>query len=151
MRHEIRKEISNKRSCFQLTASYSALHKCIPYVCVTCMRPFDADLRRRILEVPEEVSSTIVAARFNVSASFVRKYRQRVRLGGDIEPTSIPGRPPKIDKNGEKVLATLVKKHADSTLQELSELYQAARDVSVDPSTICRHLKTMGITLKKSR
>jgi transposase len=93
------------------------------------MKPFDLDLRYRVLDIPPNVSSSSVGARFDVSASFVRKYRQRVREGGDIEPSPIPGRPSKINSENEKLLQAIVKKSPDSTLPQIAAFYEESTGI----------------------
>jgi transposase len=113
------------------------------------MRPFGTDLRRRILEVPETESSAVVAARFSVSESFVRKLRQRARAGRGVEPLPYPGRERMIRDGDEAALARLVAEYPDATLNVLRELFADAVGISVSEATLCRQLQRMGMTLRK--
>jgi transposase len=114
------------------------------------MRPFSEDLRRRIIAIPKSVGSTEVGARFGVSASFVRKFRQRVREGGDISATPYSGRVRKVNADNEAHLTKLVAKHPDAILYELCQLFEASTSVSLSLATMSRQLRRMGITLKKN-
>ena len=118
-------------------------------VCLRCMKPFGEDLRRRVLELPEDVPSAEVAERFSVSESFVRKRRQRVRDGGSMAPLPYPGRERLIRDSDEQALAALVDEYPDATLNVLRELFEDAVGIVVSESTMCRQLQRMGITLKK--
>ena len=113
------------------------------------MKPFGEDLRRRILEVPEDVSSAEVADRFSVSDSFVRKLRQRVREGGSLTPLPYPGRERLIRDGDEEALAALVDEYPDATLNVLRELFEDAVGIVVSEATMCRQLQRMGITPRR--
>jgi transposase len=113
------------------------------------MKPFGEDLRRRVLELPEDVPSAEAAERFSVSESFVRKLRQRVRDGGSMAPLPYPGRERLIRDSDEQALAALVDEYPDATLNVLRELFEDAVGIVVSEPTMCRQLQRMGITLKK--
>lgn len=106
-------------------------------------------MRRQILGVPETESSAVVAARFSVSESFVRKLRQRFRAGRGVEPLPYPGRERMIRDDGEAALAGVVAEHPDATLSVLRELFADAVGITVSEATMCRQLQRMGLTLKK--
>jgi len=116
------------------------------------MKPLSMDLRRRIIRALEkEPSSLIVAARFEVSASAVRKLRLRVQRTGSIEPDPIPGRERLVTGDDEDRLRRLVREHPDATLIMLCELLARDAEVFVSETTMWRQLERMGITLKKRR
>ena len=99
------------------------------------MKPFGEDLRRRVLELPEDVPSAEVAERFSVSESFVRKLRQRVRDGGSMAPLPYPGRERLIRDSDEQALAALNPIDAHRLVgerQALGERLAAADAVVVD-------------------
>ena len=115
------------------------------------MKPLSLDLRERIVNALEhETSSLIVAARFDVSGSVVRKLRLKVERTGSIEPVPIPGRERLIAGADEDHLAELVREHPDATLKVLCELLEAEAGIVVSETTMWRQLKRMDITLKKT-
>lgn len=110
------------------------------------------DLRQRIITaLEEEPSSIAVGARFEVSASAVRKLRLKAERTGSIEPDPLPGRERLVSGDVEDRLRELVREHPDATLKVLCELLAAETDVSVSETTMWRQLERMGITLKKKR
>jgi transposase len=96
-----------------------------------------------------EPSSLKVAARFEVSASFVRKLRIQVNRTGDIRARRGLGKRRLVKAEEEAVLRELVKNHPDATLIELTKLLRKATRVSVSETTMWRSLQRMAITLKK--
>jgi transposase len=114
------------------------------------MRATSVDLRMRILQaLEEEPSSLIVAARFKVGASSVRKLRLRMLRTGVIEPDSPPGRERLVKGEDEGRLRQLVRECPDATLNVLCELLADETGVAVSETTMWRQLERMGITLKK--
>jgi transposase len=114
------------------------------------MRPISVDLRTRILKaLEEEPSSLVIAARFKVGASSVRKLRLRVKRTGAVEADSPPGRERLVQGEHEKRLRELVRECPDATLNVLCELLLDETGVSVSETTMWRQLERMGITLKK--
>ena len=104
----------------------------------------------RILQaLEEEPSSLIVAARFKVGASSVRKLRLRMLRTGVIEPDSPPGRERLVKGEDEERLRQLVRECPDATLNVLCELLADETGVAVSETTMWRQLERMGITLKK--
>lgn len=114
------------------------------------MKPISVDLRVRILEaLEEEPSSLIVAARFKVGASSVRKLRLKMERTGVIEPGTAPGRERLVKGKHEDRLRRLVREYPDATLNVLCELLADVTGVSVSETTMWRQLERMDITLKK--
>ena len=104
----------------------------------------------RILQaLEEEPSSLIVAARFKVGASSVRKLRLRMLRTGVIEPDSPPGRERLVKGEDEKRLRQLVRECPDATLNVLCELLADETGVAISETTMWRQLERMDITLKK--
>lgn len=112
--------------------------------------PLSTDLRTRILQaLVDEPSSLIVAERFDVSASGVRKLRARYERTGKIDPDPLPGRDRLVSDEVEQRLHGLVRENPDATLALLCELLDDETGVSVSETTMWRQLLRMGITLKK--
>lgn len=114
------------------------------------MKPISMDLRARILDaLKDEPSSLIVAKRFRVGASSVRKMRLQMERTGSFEPGAAPGKERLVQGRSEKALRKIVREYPDSTLSVLCELLRDAAGVSVSETTMWRQLERMDITLKK--
>jgi transposase len=114
------------------------------------MKALSLDLRERILEaLKTEPSSLIVAKRFQVSPSSVRKLRLKVVRTGEVKAGTAPGRERLVQGQVERRLRRLVEQHPDATLNVLRELLADVSEVSVSETTMWRQLVRMGLTLKK--
>lgn len=115
------------------------------------MRPFSFDLRHRIIAALDAGQSTaLVAERFQVAPRTVRRYRQRWRTHGTLDPTPHPGRHRKIRGTDEELLREQVLAAPDATLREHRLRWHARTGVWVSESTLCRALQRMQLTVKKS-
>jgi transposase len=114
------------------------------------MASISLDLRERILKALQEDSSSLrVAARFSVSASFVRKLRIQVRRTGNARAGKAPGKERLVSGPKERKLRELVDKHPDATLVELAKLLERSARLSVSETTMWRSLRRLGLTRKK--
>lgn len=114
------------------------------------MKPISLDLRKRVMDALQtEPSSLIVARRFKVSSSFVRKLRIKVRQTGSMKPRSKPGKERLVKGEDEQLLRRLVARYPDATLNVLREMLEDEGGVVVSETTMWRQLLRMGITLKK--
>ena len=106
------------------------------------------DLRKRVLADCDAGAGTkATAAKYSVSPAWVRRLKQhkRERERGDILPRDGGGsRGRKIDRDR---LAALAKERPDATLAELRDRL----GVSVTPWAICKALRELKLTYKKSR
>jgi transposase len=111
------------------------------------MKAYSMDLRVRVLaDCDAGLSTAEVAEKQRVSASWVRRLKQRRRETGEIAPRP-SGHPPARKLAGqEERLRARVSATPDATLAELR------RDLGVEMalSTLWRMLRTLGLTLKKS-
>lgn len=115
------------------------------------MRPFSPDLRHRIIAALDAGQPTsVVAERFAVAPRTVRRYRQRLREHGTLDPTPHPGRHRKIRGADEALLREQVLAAPDATLREHRLQWHARTGVWVSESTLCRALQRMQLTVKKS-
>jgi transposase len=110
------------------------------------MEAYSMDLRERVIADCEAGLGTKATARkYKVSPAWVRRLKQHKRERGDILPRNGGGsRGRKIDRDR---LAELVKAQPDATLVELRDRL----GVSVTPWAICKALRELGLTYKKSR
>jgi transposase len=115
------------------------------------MRSFSFDLRHRIIAALDAGQSTaVVAERFSVSPRTVRRYRQRWRERGTLDPTPHPGKHRKIRGADEDALREQVLAAPDATLREHRLQWHARTGVWVSESTLCRTLQRMELTVKKN-
>lgn len=117
------------------------------------MTAYSMDLRRRVLAACDRGEPTsAVAERFGVCPSWVRRLKQRRRECGETGPRGSGGdrrskfRGAALEKLGERVAA-----QPDLTLDQLREW--ASKELGIDCSlmAVCRALKRIGLTFKKSR
>ena len=104
------------------------------------------DLRERVLaDCDAGLGTKATAKKYKVSPAWVRRLKQHRRERGDIIPRNGGGsRGRKIDRER---LAQLVKEQPDATLVELRDRL----GVSVTPWAICKALRELELTYKKSR
>jgi transposase len=114
------------------------------------MKAYSTDLRQRVVAACDARDGTRdqIAARFSVSASWVRKIlRQRLQTGS-IEPKPHGGgRQPAFDGPGSARLREAVRADDDATLEELGR----AAGVACSEAAVCRALARLGLTREKSR
>ena len=111
---------------------------------------YSLDLRKKVLEALEaESSSNMVAARFGVSGSFVRKLRARVRETGEPGAIPPPGKARIVDSKGEAIMRDLVDDRPDATLGKLASLFRRHGGRKISETTTWRTLRRMGLSLKK--
>ena len=113
------------------------------------MDAYGIDLRERVLMSCDEgvCSQPEIAEEFDVSVSFITKLLRRRRKTGSIGPKPhAGGRKAKLDGH-EETLRELLRRHFDATLQELCR----EGPVRVSVATMCRALRRLKLTRKKSR
>ena len=114
------------------------------------MKAYSTDLRQRIVAARDARDGTRdqIAARFSVSASWVRKILRQRRDTGSIEPRPHGGgRSPAFDAPGSAQLREVIRADDDAILEELGR----AAGVDCSVPAVCRALIRLGITRKKSR
>lgn len=110
------------------------------------MKAYSADLRERVLADGDAGASTAeVAAKYHVSASWVRRLKQRRRETGETTPRKQRyGAPPKWAEHADAIRES-VREAPDATLEEHRR--RLGLDISV--STLWRAINALGLTLKK--
>ncbi len=117
------------------------------------MKAYSMDLRGRVLGACDQGESTqVVADRFGVCSAWVRRLKHRRRECGELAPRGSGGdrrgkfRGAALEQLGKRVAA-----QPDLTLEQLREW--ASRELGIDCSVmaVCRALKQVGLTFKKSR
>lgn len=108
------------------------------------MEAFSQDLRLRILKACDEGCTTAeIAEEFEVSESWVRRFKQRYRETGEITPRPCGGAT--VVKIIPEKLIKLVEQRPDSTLEELRD----GLGIECSISGISMALKRLKITRKK--
>ena len=113
------------------------------------MKAYSMDLRERIVAACDAGDSTEdVAAAFSVSASWVRRLKQRRREAGSIapRPQKRRGPVPGWEKHGEAIRRA-VREHPDATLDE----HRRQHGLPLSKSALARAFAALGLTRKKSR
>ena len=117
------------------------------------MTPYPLELRQRIVEAVDQQTHTIeeIAALFGVSERYGYHLLKLRREVGDLYP--LPhggGAVAKLDEPKLLLLAELVAKFPDATLEELRQLLRRRGRLSVSLNTVWRGLREIDFTLKKS-
>ena len=111
------------------------------------MRAYSMDLRERVLlESAAGLSAAAVAATYHVSASWVRRLKQRRRETGEIAQRAQRHGPRPVLAPNLATLAALIHEQPDRTLADL----QAALPTPASLATIWRAVTKLGFTLKKT-
>lgn len=109
---------------------------------------YSMDLRERVVAAVNAGGTiTEVARRFSVSRPVVRDWRDRAARG-ELEP-GVPGpkNPTKLTAADDQLMREMVAARPGITAMQLQPLLS----VEVVECTICRRLKKLGLSLKKSR
>jgi transposase len=114
------------------------------------MKAYAGDLRRKVVEALERGTNTSKTARlFGVSLSTVKRYARMAREGLQLKPRKEPGKRPKIDERGRRLLEVDLEKRPAASRREVRVL-GAGHWVTVIKSTISRLLKRVGWSRKKT-
>jgi len=110
------------------------------------MPPYSMDLRERVLAACDSGFTTSeVAETFDVSASWIRRLKQRRRETGDFGPRQYRHGPPAKLAGHEEELAKLIHEQPDATAKELAERLS----VDVSRPTVDRTVRRLGYSFKK--
>src|SRR5262249_56646673 len=109
------------------------------------MRAYSMDLRVRVLaDCDAGMGTRVVATKYRVSESWVRRLKQRRREQGEISPRPRPASPPKWLPHAEQ-LRELVRVQPDATLEELRQRL----GITIRIPTLSRALRALQLTFKK--
>lgn len=109
---------------------------------------YSMDLRQRVVSALESGQSIAsVARRFSVAWPTVCDWRDRDRCGRLAPDTPGPKGPMKLTAADEQLLRDTVAAQPGITAKQLMTLLS----VPVVESTVCRALKRLGLSLKRSR
>ena len=118
------------------------------------MKPYSKDLRLRVLSaVDRGVPREEVAKTFSVSMPTIKRWLKRRRETGDVQPTAIPGRPPRKGAMLKEWLPKHLEANDDLTLEEHRQAFEEEFGEEVSTSTIGRAIAGLpdgGWPLKKT-
>ena len=117
------------------------------------MKAYSTDLRQKIIEACQRGQATqrAIADLFGVSVSFVEKLLQRYRTTGTF--TAKPhggGQKRRLDATADQRILAWIQAQPDLTLSELQSKTRQELGIRLSLATLCRHLKRLGLTRKKS-
>jgi transposase len=116
------------------------------------MKPYPKDLRQKIIGVYVKGQGSIrqIAQRFKVSRSFVQKLLKQYQETGAVDPKPHRGgRSPKLNSEQTNLVAELVKKDNDATLQELCDMLENNARLKVSRSTMSRIVRKLKSSQKQ--
>jgi transposase len=112
------------------------------------MKAYSMDLRERVLAACDAGrGTTAVAATFSVSASWVRRLKQRRRQHGQVAPRPQRHGPVPGWQTHAELIRAAVAAHPDATLRE----YRERHGLPLSRSALARALAALGLSRKKSR
>lgn len=115
------------------------------------MEPIDVEIRAHVLAACDAGEGTrVVAVRFKVSESWVRRVKQQRREKGQVEPRTAAPRQPDWKEWADWLVAK-VAAQPDIYLRELQAELQAELGEEVCLTTICKACSALGLTRKKRR
>src|ERR1700710_2699567 len=96
-------------------------------------KPYSEDLRIRIVRAVDEqgISQPIVADRFAVSLSSVKRYIRRYQTTGTLTAATSPGRPRTVPVNTHAAVVAQLTAAPDATLAAHCATWQAATGMAV--------------------
>lgn len=110
------------------------------------MPVYSGEFRRQVLSACDAgVGTRVVATKFNVSESWVRRIKQERREQGKLAPLRTRRRIPKWAAEAEQIEKAILQQ-PDLTLRELKDKLGTTLSVQ----TLCRALQRLRLTLKKS-
>jgi transposase len=115
------------------------------------MKPIDVEVRAEVLAACDANEGTrVVALRFNVSESWVRRIKQQRRETGQVAPKLPPPQEAKW-KDWADWLVAKVTARPDVYLRELQAELKADRSEEVCLMTICNACRALELSRKKRR
>lgn len=118
------------------------------------MKAYSTDLRQKIIAACQRGHGTqrTIAEFFGVSVSFVEKLLQRYRTTGTFAAKPHGGgQKRRLDADAEQRILAWIQVQPDLTLVELQSKTRQELGVTLSLATLCRNLKRLGLTRKKSR
>ena len=117
------------------------------------MKAYSIDLRQKIIEACQRGQATqrTIAEVFGVSVSFVEKLLQRYRTTGTFAAKPHGGgQKRRLDADADQRILAWIQAQPDLTLGELQSKTRQELGIRLSLATLCRALKRLGLTRKKS-
>ncbi|HEU0069125.1 MAG TPA: hypothetical protein VFQ26_07700 [Nitrospiraceae bacterium] len=115
------------------------------------MKSYSVEVRAAVLAACDANEGTrLIAVRFKVSESWVRRIQQQRRETGQVAPKTTPLQEPKW-KDWADWLIAKVTARPDIYLRELQAELQAERGIEVCLMTICNACRALELSRKKRR
>jgi transposase len=115
------------------------------------MKPIAVEVRAEVLAACDANEGTrVVALRYNVSESWVRRIKQQRRETGQVAPKSTPPQEAKWIHWADWLVAKVTAR-PDAYLRELQADLKAERDEEVCLMTVCNACSALELTRKKRR
>jgi transposase len=115
------------------------------------MKAYSLDLRTRVIAAVEAgMAWQDIVAVFGISRATLNRYRQRLRVTGDLAPGRSPGRPRAIPPGQEPALARQLAASPDASLAQHAQQWAADQGAVVSPSALRRAILRLDWTRKKS-
>ncbi|WP_254509268.1 helix-turn-helix domain-containing protein [Anatilimnocola floriformis] len=115
------------------------------------MEPIAVEIRAEILAACDAGEGTrVVAVRFGVSESWVRRVKQQRRESNQLAPKTAASRQPEWKEWADWLVAKVTAR-PDIYLRELQAELQAERGEEVCLTTICNACRALELTRKKRR
>ena len=117
------------------------------------MKAYSTDLRQKIIAAWQRGQTTqrAIAELFGVSVSFVEKLLQRYRTTGTFAPKPHGGgQKRRLDTDADQRILAWIQAQPDLTLAELQSKTHQELGIHLSLATLCRNLKRLGLTRKKS-
>ncbi len=113
-------------------------------------RGYSRDLRERLLQaLASGLSAVEIARTTGVSASSLRRWKQKQAAGRSLEPGVSPGGPRKIPVSDEPALCAQIAATPDATLAEHCAQWAGDGHGTVSAATMSRALARLDLPLKK--
>lgn len=114
------------------------------------MQAYSLDIRERVVSSwQQRESKAVIARRFMVSLSSVKRYIKRYEKHGHVRPTVQGRMQGKLTRRLCKRLARQVAEHLDYTLAQHAQLWYEKYQMHVSESCLSRAFRRMGLTRKK--
>ena len=118
-------------------------------------RAINIERRREAVEAYEQGEGTLaeIAARYGVSEPSLRRWRNRARQMGTLEPSTPTrhGPEPMLDEQDREFLRRLLKAEPRLRLQEVVDRFCARSDKTPSVATVRRALVSMGLSRNAAR
>ena len=115
------------------------------------MKPIAVEVRAEVLAACDANEGTrVIALRFRVSESWVRRVKQQRRETGQVAPRTPPPQEPKWKEWGDWLMAKVTAR-PDIYLRELQAELKAERGEEYCLMTFCNACRALELTRKKRR